>query len=295
MNNYNINVIPYFTELEEFKLTRTAEKLFGVISIFFKNKDTVYVSRKPLSGIIKCSVTTISTAITILEKNGLIKRNGTFKYAIFPEISLTEKGSKIINKIKSFDTKEQETPKEEPEEITQTVQIIQKNEEEPKNIDTSNLTKFGITKNQAKKILAQHPKEIIDKQINNLENLLKENKNINNTAGWLINAIKNNYEAPPKKEQTQEWSLKKHLEEKKRKEEEELNKLNKEKEARLKARQQVSQEEYDSIYQEELEVVRQRIRKIGTPEKSVPNLIHLVTEEQTLSRLGYKKYLTESN
>lgn len=90
---------PSYFELRKLRLPSLAIDIFGIITVLEKDKkvEQIFVYRKYFADILRCSLGSVSRAITILEKQGFIKRTGEFSNILFPIIELTERGKKIMN------------------------------------------------------------------------------------------------------------------------------------------------------------------------------------------------------
>jgi DNA-binding MarR family transcriptional regulator len=262
--NYAMHSHPSYTILNTFDISPLAKNIFGMISVFSKETGKAFICRKIIAETLNCAITSVSRALTVLEKENLVKRTGEFLSSGFPIVTLTDLGKSITNGIStaSDQTVTPPIPQSHPPSdhaVTHNYNInnseLKETTNSEKNVVVENLTKFGIAKNQAKKLKLKYPQEIITKQVQHLEQLLKSNTIIKNPAGWLIKAIENNFDI--KIEEQPIIPIINHLET-----QDKLKQEAKE-QAMQDARRAISDEAFNKLYQEELNKLTNSLQRFG--------------------------------
>jgi DNA-binding MarR family transcriptional regulator len=211
-----------------------------------------YISRTHLAEQLNCAKGSISRLVTFLEEKGFIKRTGKFKSLLFPLIEITKLAQKILFKAGDKPQTNCDTPI--TQELPKQINNI-KLKETTNSVVVENLTKFGIAKNQAKRLRLKYSKELITKQVQHLEQLLSSNTKIKNPAGWLIKAIEHNFAIKIDEQPTLQTinNLK---------DQDKLKQQAKE-EAMYEARKAISDKDFNKLYQEELNKLTNSLQKFG--------------------------------
>ena len=259
--NYAMLSHPSYTILNTFHISPLAKNIFGMISVFSKETGKAFICRKIIAETLNCAITSVSRALTVLEKENLVKRTGEFLSSGFPIVMLTDLGKSIANGIStaSDQTVTPPIPQSNPPSDHAVTHNYKFNNSELKETTNSvvveNLTKFGIAKNQAKRLKIKYPQEIITKQVQHLEHLLKSNTIIKNPAGWLIKAIENNFAIPIEEQPV--------LQKTNNLETQDKLKQEAKKQAMQIARTAISDEEFNKLYQEELNKLTNSLQRFG--------------------------------
>jgi DNA-binding MarR family transcriptional regulator len=246
---------PNFNNLLHHGVSRLGKDLFELLFRLSRKTGSAYISRTHLAEQLKCAKGSISRLVTFLEEKGFIKRTGKFKSLLFPLIEITKFAQKILFKAGDKAQINCDTPITQalPKQINN-IQLKETTNSE-KNVVVENLTKFGIAKNQAKRLKLKYPQELIAKQVEHLNRLLSSNTNIKNPAGWLIKAIQNNFAI--KIEEQPITPIINHLET-----QDKLKQAAKE-QAMQDARKTISDEDFNKLYQEELNKLTNSLQKFG--------------------------------
>ncbi len=247
--NYAMHSHPSYTILNTFHISPLAKNIFGMISVFSKETGKAFICRKIIAETLNCAITSVSRALTVLEKENLVKRTGEFLSSGFPIVMLTDLGKSIANGISTASDQmvTPPIPQSHPPSdhaVTHNYKFNNSELKETTNSVVENLTKFGIAKNQAKKLKLKYPQELIANQVQHLEHLLKSNTTIKNPAGWLIKAIENNFAIPIEEQPVLQKTNNLETQDKLKQEAKE--------QAMQDARKAISDEEFNKLYQEEL-------------------------------------------
>ena len=261
--NYAMTSYPLYPELKRLRVSDLAREVFGMLAVFSKKSGTAFVCRKSFADTLFCTLTSVSKAVTVLEKKGLIKRTGEFVNLMFPKVELTELGKDIANGLyASSGLQDTLSLSSNHHPVLAAPPIIIPNNSElkettnsEKNVVVENLTKFGIAKNQAKRLKLKYPQEIITKQVQHLEHLLKSNTIIKNPAGWLIKAIENNFAI-----KIEEQSV---IQKTNNLETQDKLKQQAKEQAMQDARRAISDEAFNKLYQEELNKLTNSLQRFG--------------------------------
>jgi DNA-binding MarR family transcriptional regulator len=243
---------PDFNNLLKHGISRLGKDLFELLFRLSRKTGTAYISRTHLAEQLNCAKGSISRLITFLEKKGLIKRTGSFVNLLFPLIEITKFAQKILFKASDSHQTNCDTPI--TQELPKQINNI-KLKETTSSVVVENLTKFGIAKNQAKRLKLKYPQELIAKQVEHLEQLLKSNTIIKNPAGWLIKAIENNFAI--KVEEQPITPIINILEA-----QDKLKQQAKEQAMQI-ARTAISDENFNKLYQEELNKLTNSLQRFG--------------------------------
>ena len=195
--------------------------------------------------------------MTLLEEKGFLKRTDGFVNLLFPLIEITNFAQKILFKASDSPQTNCDTPltQELPKQINNIKLKETTNSEEQTTVVVENLNKFGIAKNQAKRLRLKYPQELITKQVEHLNQLLSSNTNIKNPAGWLIKAIENNFAIPIEEQSVIQKTNNLETQDK-------LKQQAKE-QAMQDARRAISDEAFNKLYQEELNKLTSSLQRFG--------------------------------
>ncbi len=199
--------------LNELSLSPAAKGVYSVLAGFEHVAGEVYIARQKIREKLKLALTTISTAVTELEKKELLKRTGKFKYGSYPIVQLFSHPKTSISKPKHQNelmlTEELATANTQLERHLDLKEQPKKNvcsKILEKNILKESLKNFGIGSNQAQRLISKYSLERIQTQINHCESLQSQGATIDNPAGWLVKAIQKDFR-PRMKQPLQQGTL----------------------------------------------------------------------------------------
>lgn len=196
--------IPFHPRLKEMGLRTSDQLVFGKIANLIANTGKAFICLEAFSTDFGYAKGTISRALKRLADRGIIKYTGQKKHGVFPYIEIPTFPSNVSQeKPKNFvpskdklvevvntDVKTSKHPGE-LEEIR-----VNKNKQQPAVAPgiIKKLKSFNISAKESKHLVDKYPLERIEKQIANLELKLKNNDDIKSKAGWLIKAIREDFE-----------------------------------------------------------------------------------------------------
>lgn len=215
--------IPFHPKLKEMGLRTSDQLVFGKIANLIANTGKAFICLEAFSTDFGYAKGTISRALKRLADRGIIKYTGQKKHGVYPYIEIPSSPKRVIQETsKKFAPSKPELVEvvntdvktsKHPGELEQI--RINKNKQQlvvaPKIL--KKLKSFNISAKESKHLVDKYPSERIEKQIANLELRLQTNNEVKSKAGWLIKAIREDFEpskaAEEQKQLAQEEQLRK--------------------------------------------------------------------------------------
>lgn len=200
--------------IDQQKIPPSAKRLWAAIFGFYREHGSVYLCRAFFAKKLSLRKETISRALRVLEKIGVINRTGELKFGFYPCVELLApndahramkpadsqpviKRSPLsdhpITEQRSLD----HSKKNKEEHIKeQNVNVLSKREfsSNEKIAVKQRLKTIGLHKHSIDKLMAKFSVERINAQIRHLQGLLERGDEIKNPAAWLIAAVEKGYE-----------------------------------------------------------------------------------------------------
>jgi predicted transcriptional regulator len=206
--------IPFHPKLKELGLRTSDQLVFGKIANLIANTGKAFICLEAFSQDFGYAKGTISRALKRLADRGIIKYTGQKKHGVFPYIEIPFSPTKGI----------QETPKKFAQSKPELVEVVNtdvktskhpgeleeirvnKNKQQPAVAHgiIKKLKSFNISAKESKRLLDKYPVEQIERQISNLELKLQTNNEVKSKAGWLIKAIREDFEPSKAAEEQQQ-------------------------------------------------------------------------------------------
>ena len=206
---------PHHSKLRKLGHSPSECDVFGKIANLISNLGEAFVSLGSFSNDLGYSRETICRAVTSLEKKGRIKKTGIKRYGFFPYVEILEapqekeelqpvrfdapliKPSTIIDHNVNAhcpngqsQERTKELKKQTAEKIVCSKNSLEEQEETPLR---KKLQSYGISKNQAKRLMGKFDVEKIQAQLDQLDHLLERGDQIKSPAAWLVSAIQRDY------------------------------------------------------------------------------------------------------
>lgn len=198
-----------FSQLPDFlhtlKLSPAAKHTYAILAGFQTFMGEAYVCREKIKEKLGLALTTISSAVTELERNCLVKRTGKYKYGSYPivqvfcgpEVGVSKRqhlNQQTLTEVLEIANLQLETNeiKKQQHEVVCSEKIV--DPEKLKLIDA--LRGHGFGKNSAKALITRFGLERVLYQVEHLEDLLTRGDTIANPTAWLTKAVHKRYQKP---------------------------------------------------------------------------------------------------